>query len=104
MSISIQTDGTISIETVTMTATATATATATETATATAMEMTKISQSYRAWLVPALGIKGAAIRLFLFKQSDHVESNGNNIDDSYRRSSSKSDSNSDDDEKDISVK
>ena len=54
-------DGTISRATATMTATATATVTATDTATATAMVMTKIYQSYIAWLVPALGSIGAAI-------------------------------------------
>ena len=51
----------------TATAKATATATETETASATAMVMSVISQSYRAWLVPALGSIGAAIRFFLFK-------------------------------------
>ena len=80
------------------------------TTTATAMmatAMTKISHSYRAWQVSALGSKGAAIRLYLFKHNDHVESNGNGDDnkDSNSSSSSKSDSNSNsnDDDKDISV-
>ena len=53
--------------TMTVTGTAPASSAATVTVTAKAMTITKISQSYRAWQVPALGSKGAAIRLFLFK-------------------------------------
>ena len=72
-----------------------ATGAATTTATATmVMVMTKISQSYRAWQVPALGIKGAAIRLFLYKHSDHVVSDGNGDQDDDRDSSRKKESNS----------
>ena len=65
--------------------------------------MTMISYSYRAWQVPALGSKGAVTRLFLFKGSDHVESDGNDDDDSdsSSRSNSNSNSNSYDDDKDI---
>ena len=47
--------------TMTVTGIATASAAATVTVTATVTTITKISQSYRAWLVPALGSKGAAI-------------------------------------------
>ena len=53
--------------TMTVTGTAPASAAATVTVTAAATTITKISQSYRAWQVPALGSKGAAITLFLFK-------------------------------------
>ena len=52
---------------ITVTGTAPASEVATVTVRATAMIITKISQSYRAWQVPALQSKGAAIRLFLFK-------------------------------------
>ena len=57
-------------------------ATTTATASATAMTMRKIYQSYRAWQVPALGSKGAAIRLFLFKHSDNVKNDGDEDNDS----------------------
>ena len=53
--------------TMTVTGTATTSAAATVTVRAKATTIRKISQSYRAWQVPALGSKGAAIRLFLFK-------------------------------------
>ena len=59
-----------------------------------ATAMTKISHSYRAWQVPALGSKGAAITLFLYKHSDHVENDGNGDHDKDRNSSSNSDSDS----------
>ena len=62
-----------------------ATAAATATATVTVTMMSMISQLYRAWQVSALRSKGAAIRLFLFKPSDHVKSDGDDDDDSDRR-------------------
>ena len=73
-----------------MTVMMTGAATTTATATATAMTMGKISQSYRAWQVPALGSKGAAIRLFLFKHSDHVKNDGDDDNDSDSSSISQS--------------
>ena len=89
----------------TMTARGAVTVTVTATATATKTSMTKISMSYRAWQVPAHGSKDGAIRLFLFKCSDHVKSGGNKHDDSNSNSNSNSDSNSntDDDDNAISV-
>ena len=88
-----------------MKATGIATVTATVTAIATVTPMTMICQSYRAWQVPALGSKGEAIRLFLFKPIDHVKTDGDDDDESNSSSSSKSDSNrtTDDDDNDVSV-
>ena len=69
------------------------TGSATKTATATiATAMTNISHSYRAWQVPALGSKGAAITLFLYKCGNHVESDGNGDHNKDSNSSSNSDS------------
>ena len=62
--------------------------------------MTMISHSYRAWQVPALGSKGAAITLLLYKHSDHVESDGNGDHDKDSNNSSNSDSNSNRDRED----
>ena len=59
-----------------------------------AMGMTKIYQLYRAWQVPALGSKGAAITLFLYKHSERVESDGNGDHDKDSNRSRNSDSNS----------
>ena len=50
--------------TATVTTTRTATAAATVIATATETKKKMIRQSYRVWKVPALGSKGAAIRIF----------------------------------------
>ena len=83
--------------TVTVTTTRTATTAATVIATATETKKTMIPQSYRAWQVPALGSRGAAIRSFLFKQTEHFKVDGNDDSDS------KSKSNSDGNDKDISV-
>ena len=41
-----------------------------EAATATDTKNTMIPQSYRAWQVPALGSKGAVVRIFLFKPTE----------------------------------
>ena len=78
-----------------------ATGAATTTATASMVTaMTKISHSYRTWQVPALESKGAAITLFLYKRSDHVESDGNGDHDKDSNSSSNSDSDSNRDKED----
>ena len=56
--------------------------TATAATTASPTTMTNTSQSYGPWQVPSLGSKGAAIRLFLFKHSDHVVNDGDDDNDS----------------------
>ena len=70
-----------------------------------AMAMTRISHSYRAWQVPALKSKGAAITLLLYKRSDHVESdeNGDHVKDRNRSINSDSNSNRDKDDNDTLV-
>ena len=80
-----------------------ATATATTTVTMVmATTMTMISQSYGDWQIPALGSKGAAITLFLFKCSHNFKSDGNNDSNSNSSSNSDSDSNTDKYENDTS--
>ena len=80
--------------TATVTRTWTATAAATVISTASDTKNTMIPQSYRAWQVPAIGIKCAAIRSFYSNGRNYFKSDGNNDSDSDSNSSSNSDSDS----------